>query len=342
LTGTSYVSGVLDKATLSTAGVFLSATTTGGSTYLYRIDGSTLAATEIQDVMTGSIGTAVEDDNNLYYLVLTPGASSTTILTFNQVALTGGTPKLLYTAPAFVADSATAITSYQLVGSNDSVLAFYYSFAPFTSGVLDPTKATATIYTVPVGTKTTTPTTLAAYPAGNILEDVFLSAPSGSGLSASVLFAAVRNATGSIAAPTIAYSAVSIPLDGGTAPAPIADSVYLPLAVISLRLADSVWQVTGITDKNGGFGGGTANEVNVSTLADTPFTTTGGGNYVFSAGFSGVLEAISSNNTAIGLFLNESAVISSGATLQEIGVAADLTSHFLYPVVLKNTYVAPY
>jgi hypothetical protein len=103
-----------------------------------------------------------------------------------------------------------------------------------------------------------------------------------------------------------------------------------------------VWQVTGITDKNGGFGGGTANAVNVSTLADTPFTTTGGGNYVFSAGFSGILEAISSNNIAIGLFLNESAVVSSGATRQEIGVAADLTSHFLYPIALTNTYVAPY
>jgi uncharacterized protein YggU (UPF0235/DUF167 family) len=338
LTASSFVSGVLDVATLSTTGVFLSATATGGATSLYRIDGSTLAVTQIQDVMTGSIGTAVQDDNNLYYLVLTPGASSTTILTFNQVVLTGGTPKLLYTAPAFVAAGATGARGYQLIGSNDSVLAFDYSTEPYTSGVPDPTKATATIYTVPVGTTTTSPTTLATYPAGNILEAAFLSAPSGSGLSASVLFAAVRNATGSIAAPTIAYSAVSIPLDGGTAPAPIADSVYLPLAVISLRLADSVWQVTGITDKNGGFGGGTANAVNVSTLADTPFTTTGGGNYVFSAGFSGILEAISSNNIAIGLFLNQS----GGATPQEIGVAADLTSHFLYPIALTNTYVAPY
>ncbi len=285
--------------------------------------------------MTGSIGTiAVQDDNNLYYLVLTPGASSTTIATFNQVALTGGTPKLLYTAPAFVLDSATALASYQLIGSNDCVLAFDYYTDPFTSGVLDPTKATATIYTVPVGTTTTTPTTLANYPAGDIAGPMCSCLrPAAAAFPASVLFATVRNATGSIAAPTINYSAVSIPLNGGTAPAPIADSVYLPLSVISLRLSNSVWQVTGITDKNGGFGGGTANSVDVSSLADTPFTTTGGGNYVFSAGFSGELEAISSNNIAIGLFLNESAVISSGATLQEIGVAADLTSNFLYPIV---------
>ena len=80
---------------------------------------------------------------------------------------------------------------------------------------------------------------------------------------------------------------MSIPLNGGTAPAPIANSVYLPLAIISSHLTDSVWQVTGITDTNGGYGGGTANVVNVSTLTDTPFTTTGGGDYVFSAGFTG-------------------------------------------------------
>jgi hypothetical protein len=63
---------------------------------------------------------------------------------------------------------------------------------------------------------------------------------------------------------------------------------------------------------------------------------------VFTTGFSGVLAAISSNNIAIGIFNNSAAVTSGTATLQEIGAAADLTTHFLYPVVLKNTYVLPY
>ena len=44
---------------------------------------------------------------------------------------------------------------------------------------------------------------------------------------------------------------------------------------------------------------------------------------------------------AVGIF-NNSAAVSSGATLQEIGAAADLTTNFFYPVVLKNTYVVPY
>jgi hypothetical protein len=339
VTNALYLAGVLDAATLSTDGVFLSVTTTSAATELYRIDGATLAATLIQNVMTGSIGGDSQDDNNLYYMVLTPGASDSITATFNQVALSGGTPKLLYTAPAFT--NTTANTGYQLIGSNDSVLAFDLYSEPLTSGIPDQTKATATIYTVPVGTTTTTPTKLASYTAGNTLIEAFLAAPSGDGLSNSVLFATVRNAAGSITAPTYAYSAVSLPLNGGSAPSPIANSAYLPLAVISVRLNDSVWQVTGITDTNAGFGGGTANVVNVSNLTDTPFTTTGGGDYVFPAGVSGALAAISSNNIAIGFF-NNSAAVSGGATLQEYGAAADLTSDFLYPVILQNTYVLPY
>src|ERR1700734_390491 len=336
----SYVSGVLDEATLSTSGVFYSATTTGGVTDLYRIDGSTLAATLIQNLMTGTVSTAVQDDTNLYYMVLTSGASSTTA-TFNQVALTGGTPKLLYTSPPFVPEGTAGLAGYQLVGSNDSVVAFEFYSEPLTGGSLDPTKATATLYTVPVGETTTTPTTLANYPAGDLLTNVFLSAPSGSGLSASVLFVTVRKASGSISAPTIAYSAVSIPLNGGTAPAPIANSAYEQLAVVSPRLTYNVWQVIGITDTNGGWGGGTAYSVNVSTLVDTPFTTTGGADYVFGKGFSGGFAAISSPNIAIGILENSSAA-SGGATLVEDGAAVDLTTNFLYPVVLTNTYVLPY
>jgi hypothetical protein len=340
ITDASYVSGVLDEATLSTSGLFFSVITSGAVNELYRIDGATQAATVIQNLMTGSIGTTAQDDNNLYYIVLT-GTTSITA-TFNQVALTGGTPKLLYTAPAFTSNG-TAVTGYQMVGSNDSVLVFEFYSDPYTSGIQDPTKATATLYTVPVGTTTTTPTTLANYPAGNVLYEAFLAAPSGSGLSSRMVFATVRNATGSITAPTIAYSAVSIPLNGGSAPAPIANAGYMALAIISAQLTDSVWAVTGITDTDGGFGGGTASVVNVSNLTRTPFTTSGGGDYVFSAGFNGALFAISSNNIAVGAFNNSSAVISGKTTtLVEIGAAADLTTDFLYPISMTNTFITPY
>jgi hypothetical protein len=342
LTSDSYVASVLDAATLSTAEYFFSVTTTTSVNFLYRIDGATQAATQIQDIMTGTIDYAApQDDTNLYYQVLTPGTGNSFTAAFYQVALTGGTPKLLYTAPAYVLNG-TAVINYRLIGSNDSVVAFQYASEPYTNGTPDPTKATATLYSVPVGTTTTTPTTLASYSAGNQLQVAFLATPSGSGLSSSVLFATVQNAKGTFPAFTYAFSAVSIPLNGTKAPAPIANSVYGALAVISARLTDSVWQVTGITDTNGGYGGGTANSVNVGTLADTPFTTTGGGDYVFSTGFVGSLFAISSNNIAVGFLENAPAVIEGTATLQEDGAAADLTKNFFYPVSLTNTYVQPY
>jgi len=342
LSAVHYISGVLDEATLSTTGIFFWVTTTGAVNYLYRIDGATQATTQIQDVMTGSIDySAPQDDTNLYYQVLTPGASSSFTATFYQVALTGGTPKLLYTAPAYVLNG-TAATSYRLIGSNDSVVAFQYSSEPSTGGLPDPTKAVATLYTVPVGTTTTTPTTLANYTAGNQVPLPFLAAPSGSGYPGNILFATVQNTTGTFPLYKITSSAVSLPLNGGTPPAPIANSAYSPLAVISSHLTDSVWQATGITDTNGGYGGGTANSVNVATLADTPFTTTGGGDYVFSPGFVGSFFAISSNNIALGLLDNSAAVIQGTATLQEQGAAADLTKNFLYPVIITNTNVAPY
>ena len=336
LTNADQVASVLDEATLSTAGLFYGVTTTGSATELYRIDGGSLAATLIQNETTSSFGNFVQDDNNLYYIVLIPGTSGSFTATINQVALSGGTPKLLYTSPAF--SSATGPTGYQLIGSNDSVVAFEL----YSRGT-DETKSTATLYSVPAGKTTTTPTTLATYTAGNTVLEAFLATPSGAGLSSSVLFATVRKDTGTPTAPVYAYSAVSIPLNGGAAAAPIANSAYLPLAVISAQLTYNAWQVTGITDTNGGFGGGTANLVNVSNLTDTPFTTTGGGDYVFSPGFNGEIAAISSNNIAIGLFENSPAVISGQATsIQEIGVAADLSKAFLYTISLQNTFVQPY
>jgi len=344
LSGTRYVAGVLDATTLSMPELFFSVTTsaTPAVTFLYRIDGATLATSQIQNIMSGSIDYAApQDETNLYYQVVTPGASNSFTATFYQVALTGGTPKLLYTAPAYVLNG-TAVTSYRLIGSNDSVVAFQYSSEPYTAGIPDPTKATSALYSVPVGTTTTTPTTLANYAAGNLLQVAFLAAPSGSGLSSSVLFATVQNAKGTFPSFAYAFSAVSIPLNGGTAPAPIANSVYEGLAIISARLTDSVWQVTGITDTNGGYGGGTANVVNVSNLMGTPFTTTGGGHYVFSPGFVGSLFAISSNNIAVGFLDNAPAVSSGTGSLQEDGLAADLTKNFLDPVVITNTVVQPY
>ena len=342
LTAANYVTGVLNEPTLSTTAAYFQVSTSTANE-LYRIDGSTLGATLVENMGTGSIGNpVVQDDTNIYYNVLTPGASSSETATINQVAIAGGTPKVLYASTSFQVMPGTLVDNYQLVGSNDSIVVFEFSSTPYTNGLQDPTKSTATLFTMPVGVTTTTPTTLATFTAGNQLPDVFLAAPSGGGYAANILFASVRNTTGTFPLYTVAYSAVSIPLNGTKAPPPIANSVYEALAIISSHLSDNVWQVTGITDTNGGYGGGTANLVNVSNLTDTPFTTTGNGHYVFAPGFTGLLAAISSNNIAIGFFNNTAALLSGGGTLVEDGAAADLTSDFLYQISITNTEIIPY
>jgi hypothetical protein len=347
-----YVGGAEDIATFGTAEVFYFVTTPAtvanpnGVNYLYRIDGSTQAVTLIQNLAQSSVNQGVIDDTNLYYIDSTSTASSTTDA-FYQVALAGGTPKLLYTTPAFDLETSGTLTGYSLIGSNDSVLVFQYYTGPLSS---NSTKNSATLYSVPVGTTTTTPTTLANYPAGtgfgNNIAEAFLATSTGS-ITGDVLFATVQTATAvTLPTPTttIQYHALSIPLNGDTAPTPIANSVYAPLSFVSLQYISSVFQVTGITDTNGGYGGGTANQANVGTLADTPFTTVGGKDYVFPAGYSGELFGISDNGIAAGVFGNGAAFDSGAATtLNETPAAADLSTNFLWTgAPIANTFVFPY
>jgi hypothetical protein len=352
ISGASYEGGSANGADDSTAENFFQVATvatksTPSANYLYRIDGSTQAASQIQDLGAGSITGVATDDTNLYYIDFTSSKADNTITDeIYQVALTGGTPVSLYTAPAISTVQFSPVITYSLIGSNDSVLAFEFNSEPDTNMAPDPTKETAAFYSVPIGKTTTTPTTLASYLAGNSIIGAFLAAPSGSGASGNVLFGTVSNASGSQSTPVIALSAVSMPLDGGSAAKPIANSVYESLEGISNsgKFTNRVWQVTGITDTNGGWGGGTANIVDVGTLADTPFTTVGGKDYIFTTGFGGVLSAISSNNIAAGTFSNSPLFDSgSAASLLENAAAADLTSNFLWtgPAV-TNTIVLPY
>jgi hypothetical protein len=350
ISAASYVGGAANGTDNSTSEVFFQVTK-GATSYLYRIDGSTQAVTQIQNLGAGSVAGSVVDDTNLYYIDSTTSIPDTTTTdVIYQVALAGGTPTLLYTAPAISDASGEPQAFYQLVGTNDSVLAFDFESEGNTNETPDPTKASATIYSIPIGKTTTTPTTLASYPAsktsGNMLTEVFLAAPSGSGPSGNVLFATVSNASGSQTAPTIAFSAVSMPLNGGSAATPIANSIYSSLEGIanSGQFFNRVFQVTGITDTKGGWGGGTANVADAGTLADTPLKTVGNVDYVFPAGLVGTLSAISSNNIAVGAFANDPAFEANPAGgLLQSPAAVDLTSNFLWTgAAFTNSLVFPY
>jgi hypothetical protein len=58
-------------------------------------------------------------------------------------------------------------------------------------------------------------------------------------------------------------------------------------------LGGNIFEITGITDTAGTYGGGTLNTVAISSLTATPFKTTGGATYTIPAGYGGVFVGLS-------------------------------------------------
>ena len=133
---------------------------------------------------------------------------------------------------------------------------------------------------------------------------------------------------------TFSYSSLVLPLDGSSTSTP--NSAYESLGLDSDILGDGVYQVTGIKETTGGWGGGTMNQVDVSTLADTPFTTTGGGDYVVPTGYIGFIFDLGTGKVAVGAVEPVQVL-----TAQHYGAAADLTKSFFYQVTIKDTNVDP-
>jgi len=327
---------------VSTSGYLFSVTNaTSGSNYVYHIDASSLAATQI---IQATVGNSVSDGTNLYFA----DTSSSTNTVLYQVPLDGDAATELYSGPATARVNTNTFTlQYVLMGSNNSVLVFYTY--PEDSDTSAANTSATNIYTVPLGTLSSTPTTIGGPYTRGALVPAFLASPSGSGPADNEVFATVRTMgePNCICSYTpVSYTAEVIPLNGGKVTT-TANSVYLPIPLLSstVGLNFDVWQVTGITDIYGGLGGGTANLVNTSTLADTPIKTTGNVNYVFPAGYNGLeLLGYLTNNVAVGSFDNGGAlVVNPATTLEGIPVALDLTDNFLWVGSnYANTYVIAY
>jgi hypothetical protein len=297
--------------------VFMSVITASGTEEQYRID-SAGTATKFH---TGLVGSSAVDNKNLYFADVT----SPTTTKIYQEPLSGGTAKLLYSGP-----SPTG-SAYQLIGTNDSVLVFQLYKG---TSVTD---ATATLYTVPIGVASTTPTKIGAYDG---VLSAFLASPSASDPSGNVLFVTVMKVTGSGNSTTTSYTAFAILPGDPTKQNEVKNAVYESFGILTSELTGSVWQVRGITDTDGGWGGGTVSHVDVSTLVSTDFKTTGGSVYKMPANYDGFLEAFSSDNIAAGTLLHErSASFPKAATF---GVAADLSEDFLLPIEIANTNVSAF
>ena len=302
----------------SNTDLFLAITATPASTsglYFVNAAGKSVSLTH-----QGSIGFAgyVTDNNNLYFQDIT----SSTATKIYQVPLSNGTPLLLYTG------GGTSTINYDLLGTNQSVIAVQAVTGTFPSQV-------SKFYTLPIGTASSTLTQIGATAGytGNV--SGFLAFPIGADPTKNKLF--VTYSVVQFAPPFhTTWSSLALALDGSTNPTPTANSVYEPLGINGFLFGGGVWQVTGITDTNGGWGGGTANITAVDTLANTPFTTTGGGDFVMPAGDLGDLIGFGTEDAAFGFFSDI-----SGAT-PAVGSAADINAKFLYTIPIKDTVVTPF
>jgi hypothetical protein len=296
--------------------VFLTVITASGSEQ-YRI-GTSGTATKFH---TGLIGSAAVDNKNLYFADVT----SPTTTTIYQEPLSGGPAKLLYSGP-----SSTG-SAYQLIGTNDSVLVFQLYKG---TSVTD---ATATLYSLPIGVTSTTPTKIGAYDG---VLTAFLASPSASDPAGNILFVTVMKETGSGDSTTTSYTGFAILPSDPSKQNEVKNAVYESFGILTSELTGSVWEVEGITDTDGGWGGGTVGHVNVTTLVSTDFKTTGGSAYKMPANYDGFLEGFSSDNIAAGTLLHEqSANFPKAATF---GVAADLSENFLLPIKIENTNVSAF
>jgi hypothetical protein len=318
-------------STFGTTNDFITVSGTSDSG-LYLLKGGSTTATLIH---AGTIGGTTQDDNNVYFT----DTSSATTTDIYQVANTGGTPSLLYSGPATVnvgTPPVSATLEYQFMGSNDSVLIF--GTYPFSESTVIP--ATSTIYKIPVGTKSTSLTTIGGPYTGYV--DGFLAAPKPNDLANSVLFVTITNATGTLPSQTVSYSSVAIPPAGPFTQTPTANSVYTGFGAYLDQLSEAVFQIKGINAAAGGWGGANFYHVDVSTLADTVMTNPGGGDYAIpttpsGAAYVGTLAGFLTDNTAEGILLGSNAL--TFETTPSIGLAADTSKDVMIQFAISNTNV---
>jgi hypothetical protein len=279
---------------------------------LYRIDAKSLTLSKVASGIV-SIGGAFADENNVYYIVPAPSTS------FYQAPLAGGASKLLYTA------ATPANSAYAWIGSTESTLVFQNLEIP---GGTNITEAASNVYSIPVGKSSASATKIGGPYTGTVTG--FLDAASATAKWNVYLTVTHQLSTG--ANSPFKFSSVEVPLDGPYTQTPVADSAYGGPLIYSSSPA--FWQVTGITDTRG-WGGGQVSLVDLATATTTKFTTTGGKDFTMPVGHDGLLIGFPGQNIAVGDFYTLN-------SLSVIGVAVDLTHHFIYTIGIPDTNVTAF
>ncbi|MFI5284502.1 MAG: hypothetical protein ACHQ0J_15465 [Candidatus Dormibacterales bacterium] len=322
---TTLVGGIMftdtldDIETLKSENVFTSSllwlgvTTAAGVESLYTITNNGVATKwyTAQGSLDSGANGGVDDSSQVYFTdTYTSGASQQAhILAFPR---SGGASMTLYT-------TASAAPLPTLVGSNDSVLVYYT-----TSNVAP---VSATLWTLPDNAPNN-PTQLGATLTGSI-SNARMYAPVGAGPSSDSLFVTVRANAGAV----VSYSTEVLTPNGGTLQALLAGSVFLDKAT---ALSGTELQIKGITDTDGGDGGGTIYNVNIGTLAAQALHTTGGAAFQVPAGNE--MSFAIGESTTIGVAAYSSFVSGGSSTT---GLAYDLSQSLIVPVTVTNANTNP-
>ena len=322
------LSGVSQPVAIFSRTVQYGAANLGGGNYLFNASTASVAAAyrinaslTPSEFFAGSVGSAVADDSNLYFIG-SPGSSTTQSIYKEPLSFSGSATQLFSGLPA-----ATGVSGSQLVWSNDSALVFENYSA---SGAGE----TYSLLSIPVGAPSTSATTIAGPIAGELIES-FMASPTGTDTASDILFLTTLNQTSSGSTVSASYSSQVLAV-GGTVMQTTPNSLIGSFGTLTTELNGDVWEVQGITDTNGGYGGGTLKQLNVGTLAASAMTTSAGAAYIVPAGYGLSFTGFYGTNIAVGGF-----VPLTSPTAHSIGAAVDVSQHAILPLDLTNTNVTP-
>jgi hypothetical protein len=277
----------------------------------YQITASAAAPTQF---FAGVAGGCLTDDNNLYFIG-TPSSSTSSAIYQESLAATPPAKKLIGIP------TVTDTSGSSLIGSNDSVV-LYQNYSESASGI------TTSVFAVPVGASSTSPTSIGGPYSGNLVADFLASQTSSASGDLLFLTAMDESASG------LSYSS-EVRSTSGSLAAKLPNTVLSSFGTFATELGGNIWDVAGITDKKGTYGGGTINLVNVASLAPTPLTTTSGSPYVVPAGYLVGLGGFGGTDIAIGYLAS-----TSDPTAPIMGAVVDVSEHVIVPITLTNTNIA--
>jgi hypothetical protein len=295
---------------------FLSVMTNGGISSVLRV--TSVGTGSAVYTSSGSLSVrGVADKAHVYF---TDHDVANGAVKIYQEDIGGGTPLELYEY-GVVGNPAAPLT---LVGSNGTVLVFT-SDTLFSDG-----GGTTAVMILSVGAKGF-PTTISGPWFPQIERESVMMCPSRfADVTSDLLLFNLEHTIDS----TYTYMSQALTPDGVTVRQSfLSDSAFM-MSPDCAAAAGSVLQVRGITDRTGGYGGGTVNAFSLSSFSATVLnTTTGNGSYVMPTGSSPPSPVFLSDNVGAATVHNAS----SGA---DFALAFDLSKNLIVPVSVPNSNVS--